>query len=142
MTVREATSKEDFEQMLDMAANHPAPEYDCDFSVYAGAVLSAVGKRDRFRAWLLMDDEGDPVGYTAAIRENYLRNEITVFDIYLTPEARGLGRFKMLTDEIKQWAEESGALRVTWTSKWPLKKWSDKLGLKLSEYATFVWEVN
>ena len=140
MYAKEATTTEDFEQILEMAKDHPAVEYDCGYETYADVIRKTVGS-PAFKGWILYGDDEEAAGYIMAIRENLLKNQINVVDIYLDPEARGMGRFKMLTDKVVEWAEMVGALRVTWTSKWPLKKWSDKLNLKLSEYTTFILEV-
>ncbi len=144
MIVREAKKTlEDYTIIVDMAKYHPYPEYDCSFQVWKEAFVN-IFQNTKLRAWIAL--EGDiPVGYTIGIKDTYLRNQISVFDIYLKENFRGKNLLIDLIEKLTDWAKEDKVLRIQWTSKYSAEKWErilSKLGLKVDEYKTFTWEVS
>lgn len=138
MEVTPVKTYTDIESILEMAKNHPAPEYDCTFEYFASFVRQIITKPN-VGAWIIWDGD-KPAGYTIGVRITGLNNQINVFDIYLNPEYRGQHLVLMLTDKLKEWAVKEGAKRIVWTSKWPREAWAKLLNLDVAEQYTYMWE--
>jgi GNAT superfamily N-acetyltransferase len=145
MIVRESQKTlEDFTIIVDMAEYHPYPEYDCSFEEWK-IIFENMFKSPKLRAWIAL--EGDiPVGYIIGIRDTFLKNQISVFDIYLKSDYRGKNLITLLVSRLRDWAIEDKAKRIQWTSKFNAEKWQSILektvsGIKVDEYKTLCWEV-
>lgn len=143
MEVREANKNLiDYTMITDMAKQHPTPEYDCSFKEWKDAFVN-IFQSPKTKAWIAFDGD-KPIGYVIGIRDNYLRNQIIVFDIYLKEDFRGKNLLINLIEKLTEWARKDKALRIQWTSKYSSEKWErilSKLNLKVDEYKTFTWEV-
>lgn len=142
MEVILATTDEHLQQIINMAEHHPAVEYDCSFDKWKMVFINMF-RHPLVKSWIAFDDNR-PIGYVVGIRENILRNQISIFDVYLNEEWRGQNLVISLLTKIKEWAVEDHVLRVQWTSKYSTKKWErilQKLNIEVDRYNTFVWEV-
>lgn len=142
---RLCATTDDVNEVLSMAKDHPAPEYDCTFERFCD-VTKALFSLPHFRGWLLYVDE-KVAGYVMAINDpTGLCSQVSVFDIYLKPEFRGSNHITHLVTQVVEWARELNVKRIRWTSKYPTDKWERILqntvnGIKIDEYKTFIWEV-
>jgi hypothetical protein len=145
LMVREAKkTQDDFNIIIKMAENHPAPEYDCPFSEWV-KMFRNLFLVSALRAWIAFEND-KAIGYVIGIRENSFRNQISVFDIYFEPDFRGMNLITLFFIEVRDWAVEDKAKRIQWTSKFDASKWmrilqTGKAGIKVDEYKTLTWEV-
>ena len=145
MEITQIETPEQVEDLLVLAKDHPAVEYDCPFAYFSDYVRSMFKAGHHIRGWLAIVD-GKTAGYVIAVRQKSLVNQISVFDIYVKSEYRGQHLMIHLLNKVREWMLEDNALRVVWTSKWAQKDWAavlQKLGLpgiSLSQYSTFVFE--
>lgn len=142
MIIREIQkNEEDYIIIVDMAKDHPCPEYDCSFEKWK-SIFATMFISPKLKGWIIFEGD-EPIGYVIGIRDTLLRNQINVFDIYLKEKFRGKNLLIGLIEKLTNWAKEDGALRIQWTSKYSADKWErilSKLNLKVGEYKTFVWE--
>jgi len=139
MAVFECQYTTDANKILELAKEHPSPEYDCGFDEFKAAFMKLFLERGNFRCWLLTNGGDKPIGYIAAYRNKFLKNEIDVFDLFVKRNHRGIKEVLDLIEVVKQWAIDAKALRVRWETSHSAGIWSRLTKLPLSERVIVEW---
>lgn len=149
MEIRLVETREDFLALCFMLykneknAEGVCHGFDCSPDVMCRFLANQLGKTD-YRMWVLFDG-AKYGGYCISAYESLLKKQIVVFDIYITPEYRGLDMHATLFyDKVLEWVSKTDAKRIVWLAedqRLSREVWEKLWGIKVNELIIYTCEV-